>query len=138
MNIKENLYLFLMNGEEFERLFIVEALRLGEEIYGSVRAYGEAVWPEKSKQVAGQTMYNLKHITKTGKPQAVRLHEAVKMIEALNRRFASFCFEISEKIRLQNEGKLIFSPPKSATKKEQEINAPESTQTAEHEASDGC
>lgn len=104
MNIKEFLYFTGMNGEEFERMFVLEAIRIGEEIYGSVKAYGVAMWPEREKSVAGQTMYSLQGTTKTGKPQSLKLHQAVRMAELLNKGFASFCFEISEKIRLQSSG----------------------------------
>lgn len=121
MNVKEFLYFYCMNEEEFERLFILEAIRLGEETYGSARAYGVAMWPEREKRVAGQTMYNLRNTTKTGKPQSIRLHEAVRMIELLNRGFASFCFEISEKIRLQNENAQIAPPSKNVDPESQGI-----------------
>lgn len=123
MNIKEILYFFSMKGEDFERLFILEAIRVGEEVFGSARAYGVAMWPEREKRVAGQTMYNLRNTTKTGKPQSIRLHEAVRMVELLNRSFPSFCFEIAEKIRLQKEHLQYSDQQKNELSKESKICA---------------
>lgn len=123
MNIKEILYFFSMKGEDFERLFILEAIRVGEEVFGSARAYGVAMWPEREKRVAGQTMYNLRNTTKTGKPQSIRLHEAVRMVELLSRSFPSFCFEIAEKIRIQTEHVKCPEQQKNEPSKEQKINS---------------
>lgn len=131
MHIKEFLYAISMNGEKFERLFIEEAIRQGEAKYGSVIAYGVAVWPEKEKRTAGQTMYNLKNTTKTGKPQSVRLHEAVRMVHALDdkKEFASFCFEISERLRMrEKDGEVLAAPLKNDPPENQELPPSGSTQ----------
>ena len=135
MNIKENLYFFPMNEEDFERMFISEAIRLGEEAYGSARAYGVAMWPDREKRVAGQTMYNLRNTTKTGKPQSIRLHEAVRMVALLGCNFASFCFEISEKVRMQSQ-ESVASLEKKEGAKSYEIPSERPVQPSGHGARD--
>lgn len=139
MNIKEILYFSSMDGDKFERLFILEAIRRGEEKYGNARSYGVAVWPDKEKRVAGQTMYNLRNTTKTGKPQSIRLHEAVRMVSVLDKGFASFCFEVSEKIRIEEEtakANASMEPLKNSQGKDNESPAPEPPPSSENGARD--
>lgn len=119
MKKKDFLYSQGMNGENFERLFLQEAIRRGEEKYGNARAYGIAMWPHRESRVAGQTMYNLRNVTKTGKPQSIKLHEAVRMVELLEcGSFASFCFEISEKLRISEEPISIPAKKEAPSKEE--------------------
>lgn len=92
-----------MESYLFERCFVAVAFELGIKQYGSVMAFAKGIWPEKEEKSAAQTLYAIQgKSSKTGKPQMLRLHEAVKIVGLLEKApaFPSFCFEISEKIRL--------------------------------------
>lgn len=92
-----------MESYLFERCFVAVAFELGIKQYGSVMAFAKSIWPEKEEKSAAQTLYAIQgKSSKTGKPQMLRLHEAVKIVGLLEKApaFPSFCFEISEKIRL--------------------------------------
>ena len=92
-----------MDSQLFERCFVAVACEYGAKQYGSVMAYAKKIWPDKEDKNAAQTLYAIQgKSSKTGKPQALTLRLAVRMVDLLDKSpgFPSFCFEIAEKIRL--------------------------------------
>ena len=86
-----------MDGDIFERAFVKEVFRVAEEKYGTLNRYALVVWPDREKRSAVQTAYNLKNpVSRTGKPQSVRLSDAVRMVEVLGIDFPSFCWRIAQ------------------------------------------
>lgn len=87
----------------FERCFVAIACEKGVAKYGSAMAFAKKIWPEKDEKNAAQKLYDiLGKSNKTGKPQKLRLEEAVHIASLVddNINFAQFCFEICEKLRL--------------------------------------
>lgn len=92
-----------MESQMFERCFVAVACEKGIRKYGSAMAFAKEIWPNKDEKNAAQTLYAIQgKSSKTGKPQKLRLDEAVLMVSLLDEysSFASFCFEIGEKLRL--------------------------------------
>ncbi len=92
-----------MNSYLFERCFVAVACESGIRQFGSLMAFAKKIWPEKDEKTAAQTLYAIQNkSSKTGKPQKLKLQEAVRIVDLLDEysSFASFCFEISEKIRM--------------------------------------
>lgn len=87
----------------FERCFVAVACEKGVRQYGSVMAFAKAIWPAKDEKSAAQTLYSIQgKSNKTGKPQRLKLDEAVRIVELLDgyqNKFPSFCFEVSELLR---------------------------------------
>ncbi len=87
----------------FERCFVAVACEKGVRQYGSVMAFAKAIWPTKDEKSAAQTLYSIQgKSNKTGKPQRLKLDEAVRIVELLDgyqNKFPSFCFEVSELLR---------------------------------------
>lgn len=87
----------------FERCFVAVACEKGVRQYGSVMAFAKAIWPTKDEKSAAQTLYSIQgKSNKTGKPQRLKLDEAVRIVELLDGyqdKFPSFCFEVSELLR---------------------------------------
>lgn len=87
----------------FERCFVAMACEKGVKQYGSVMAFAKAIWPMKDEKSAAQTLYSIQgKSNKTGKPQRLKLDEAVRIVELLDgyqNKFPSFCFEVSEFLR---------------------------------------
>ena len=85
----------------FERCFVAEAVKLGTEEFGSVMAFAKKIWPEKDDKTAAQTLYNTaQKSSKTGKPQSLKLAEAIRIAELLSKNvhFSAFFYTISIKI----------------------------------------
>lgn len=92
-----------MDSQLFERCFVAVACEYGAKQYGSIMAYAKKIWPDKEDKNAAQTLYAIQgKSSKTGKPQVLPLHLAVRMVDLLDKSpgFPSFCFEVAEKIRL--------------------------------------
>lgn len=89
-----------MNTEYFERSYVEYALELARKIGMNQSEFAKAIWPLKSDASANTTIIALKNKNSRGKPQNLRISDAIRMAEILGREFPSLCFEVWEKNKL--------------------------------------
>lgn len=88
---------------EFEHFFIEKVLELvaQQNIYTTKMALAKAIWPEMPKRGANTTLNDVINQNSKGKKRNLRLHEAVRMAEIVNKSFPSLCFEVAETLKLR-------------------------------------
>lgn len=89
-----------MNIEHFERSYVEYALELARKSGMNQSEFAKAIWPLKSDASANTTIIALKGTNSRGKPQNLRISDAIRMAEILGREFPSLCFEVWEKSKL--------------------------------------
>lgn len=89
-----------MNTEHFERSYVEYALELARKNGMNQSEFAKAIWPLKSDASAVTTIIALKGKNSRGKPQNLRVSDAIRMAEILGREFPSLCFEVWEKSKL--------------------------------------
>lgn len=89
-----------MNTEHFERSYVEYALELARKNGMNQSEFAKAIWPLKSDGSAITTIIALKGKNSRGKPQNLRMSDAIRMAEILGREFPSLCFEVWEKSKL--------------------------------------
>lgn len=87
----------------FTKCFLELVCSAGKEKYGSVMAFAKKLFPEKEDpKNAANTLYAIiGQSSKTGKPQALTMDIAYRMVELLetDRRFSEFCWDAENRIR---------------------------------------
>lgn len=87
----------------FERRFVEYALDLAREKNMSQVDFAKAVWPLKSEASATTTIIALKRQNSRGKPQNLRVSDAIKMAEVVGKEFPSMSFEVWESLKLEDK-----------------------------------
>lgn len=89
-----------MDTEYFERSYVEYALELARKNGMNQSEFAKAIWPLKPDASAKTTLIALKGKNSRGKPQNLRVSDAIRMAEILGREFPSLCFEVWEKSKL--------------------------------------
>ena len=89
-----------MDTEYFERSYVEYALELARKNGMNQSEFAKAIWPLKPDASAVTTIIALKGKNSRGKPQNLRVSDAIRMAEILGREFPSLCFEVWEKSKL--------------------------------------
>lgn len=90
-----------MDTEYFERSYVEYALELARKNGMNQSEFAKALWPLKPDASAKTTLIALKGKNSRGKPQNLRVSDAIRMAEILGREFPSLCFEVWEKSKLK-------------------------------------
>lgn len=110
-----------MNTEYFERSYVEYALELARKIGMNQSEFAKAIWPLKSDASANTTIIALKNKNSRGKPQNLRISDAIRMAEILGREFPSLCFEVWEKSKLARKGADSVSDAETFPRHYQEV-----------------
>ena len=108
----------------FERRFVEYALELANAQSMTQRDFASAVWPEKSEASANTTIIALKKQNSRGKPQNLRMSDAIRMAEVLGREFPSLCFEVWEQVKISVKSLNDVPREKNEFQTEEHIHTP--------------
>lgn len=90
-----------MDGQMFERRYVELALEIAKSLGMTQLDFTRAVWPNKSDASGTTTIIALKRQNSRGKPQNLRVADAISMARAIGREYPSLCFEVWEKMKCE-------------------------------------
>lgn len=85
----------------FEREFVEYALALAKNSGMTQQEFAMHIWPSKTPAAANTTIIALKNVNSRGKPQNLRVSDAIRMAEAVGREYPSLCFEVWERLKME-------------------------------------
>lgn len=95
---------FKMDGQMFERRFVETVLDIARHKGMTQQEFARATWPMRSDATATSTIIALKRHNSRGKPQNLRVADAIRMAEVVGREYPSLCFEVWENLKLEMQG----------------------------------
>lgn len=127
-----------MDGQMFERKYVEYALSLARKKNMNQSEFAHAVWPHKTEAAATTTIIALKRQNSRGKPQNLRVSDAIRMAEILDKEYPSMNFEVWERCKLEAGEKMEeVVPPKNENSAQKTMpGSGESLQRAYAEAGD--
>lgn len=111
----------------YERRYVEYALELAKGIGMTQLAFARAIWPEKTDAVANTTIIALRKGNSRGKPQNLRVSDAIKMSEVLGKEYPSMCFEVWERLKYELRDNLKDRPQITTSEKKISPAAPASS-----------
>lgn len=85
----------------FERRFVETVLKLAKDKGMTQQEFAKAIWPLMTDASATTTIIALKRVNSRGKPQNLRVSDAIKMAEIVGREYPSLCFEVWENLKIE-------------------------------------
>ena len=129
---------------QFERCFIEKVLELvsQQKIFVTKISFAKAIWPEMTERSANTTLNDVINLNSKGKKRNLRLHEAVRMAQLVEKPFPSLCFEVAETLKVRekygdvhdSKENLVSQSKKNQDPVPQEIGHMESTDAARPES----
>ena len=107
----------------FERKYVEYALYLARKKNMNQLEFAKAVWPHKSEGAANTTIIALKSQNSRGKPQNLRVSDAIRMAEILDKEYPSMNFEVWERCKLEaGEKTEKVVPPKNENEEQKTLS----------------